>query len=237
MSHSAIKQAIQFGDLENLKELVRKGASLTDNHDNGAYYLTYAVQDTYAVGENQTEIFDYLVSQGCQDLEDYCFHVACSINLIGVVKTCILNGANDLYTGLEIAVSQGNLEIVQLLVEAGVNISVDNYACMRKAEEEKHFRIVRYFVDSGAPIDLLNPGTVVFLNRFYKSRWTRLNHKTFSQITSSLFETFFLGLQRLEDRKEIPLAHQAMFEDMLECWSGQDDSDLVIVSRDGIIRI
>ena len=53
--------------------------------------------------------------------------------------------------------------------------------------------------------------------------WTRLSHHKFSPATKKLFSTLFLGIQRLEDTAGLPLAHQAMLEEMLECWTKSDD--------------
>lgn len=59
--------------------------------------------------------------------------------------------------------------------------------------------------------------------------WTRQNHATmFSQDTNTLFATLLLGLQRLETTEVLPLAHYSMLEDMLECWTWDDDVDLLI---------
>ena len=56
--------------------------------------------------------------------------------------------------------------------------------------------------------------------------WTCRSHALFSSLTNILLGTLFLGLQRLEETGVLPLAHQAMLEDMLEGWTGRDDSCL-----------
>ena len=44
---------------------------------------------------------------------------------------------------------------------------------------------------------------------------------------NALFGTFLLGIQRLENQGKIPLAHQAMIEDMLtSCWTALDSSKI-----------
>ena len=45
----------------------------------------------------------------------------------------------------------------------------------------------------------------------------------FSLKTNVLFATLLLGVQRLEEAGVLLLAHQAMLEDMLECWTLADD--------------
>ena len=46
----------------------------------------------------------------------------------------------------------------------------------------------------------------------------------FSLDTNVLFATLLLGVQRLEETGVLPQAHQAMLEDMLEGWTGGDDT-------------
>ena len=56
--------------------------------------------------------------------------------------------------------------------------------------------------------------------------WTRRSHRVlFSEETNVLFATLLLGVQRLEEAGVLLLAHQAMLEDMLECWTLGDDRD------------
>jgi hypothetical protein len=55
------------------------------------------------------------------------------------------------------------------------------------------------------------------------SPWKPSLHADFTFLTNSLFSTLFLGIQRLEDTAGLPLAHQAMLEEMLECWTKSDD--------------
>jgi len=50
--------------------------------------------------------------------------------------------------------------------------------------------------------------------------WSRATHVGHN--TNTLFATLLLGLQRLEDTGALPLAHQAMLEDALTCWSWRD---------------
>ena len=59
------------------------------------------------------------------------------------------------------------------------------------------------------------------------SSWTRREHFSFGKETHLLFFALMLGFQRLEEKQIIRLAHQAMFEDMLEFWDGFDSIDLI----------
>ena len=49
--------------------------------------------------------------------------------------------------------------------------------------------------------------------------WTRRTHASFQPATNRLFAALLLGVQRLEEAGVLLLAHQAMLEDMLECWT------------------
>jgi len=51
--------------------------------------------------------------------------------------------------------------------------------------------------------------------------WCISSHRAFGK-SNALFATLFLGLQKLEETGVIPLAHQAMFEEMLECYTYGD---------------
>jgi len=54
--------------------------------------------------------------------------------------------------------------------------------------------------------------------------WKYSNHHEFGYQTNKLFATLLLGIQRLEDTAGLPLAHQAMLEEMLECWTEDDNT-------------
>ena len=58
--------------------------------------------------------------------------------------------------------------------------------------------------------------------------WTRRCHplRVFGENTNRLFATLLLGLHRLESAGTVGLAHQAMLEDMLECWQASDVQQL-----------
>ena len=58
--------------------------------------------------------------------------------------------------------------------------------------------------------------------------WRRSNHSLlFQKETNPLFATLLLAVQRLEEIGVLPLAHQAMLEDMLEGWTWADAITLV----------
>ena len=66
-----------------------------------------------------------------------------------------------------------------------------------------------------------------------RRHWTRLVHpllfseedSVLGRLTSVLFATLLLGLQRLETAGVLPPAHHSMLEDMLEGWTYQDMLD------------
>ena len=54
------------------------------------------------------------------------------------------------------------------------------------------------------------------------STWSRQTHEKFGGSVNELFSTLFLAIQRLEQETTLPLAHQAMFEEMLTLWTNKD---------------
>ena len=58
--------------------------------------------------------------------------------------------------------------------------------------------------------------------------WSPKVHKTMycNPTTNNLFMTLFLAIQQLEEKDVLPLAHQAMFEDMLTFWTMADSRDI-----------
>jgi len=86
-----------------------------------------------------------------------------------------------------------------------------------------HLEVVWYLATMGASISDISDRACEYLVKRDK-QWSRLTHsKDFSKKTRDLFENLLLGIQRLEDRGNLPLAHQAMLEEMLEGWTVFDD--------------
>ena len=52
---------------------------------------------------------------------------------------------------------------------------------------------------------------------------------SFQRATNRLFAALLLGVQRLEEAGVLLLAHQAMLEDMLECWTWGDTEELDMI--------
>ena len=67
-----------------------------------------------------------------------------------------------------------------------------------------------------------NPRRYPDLDLFADSTWSHQTHLKFGRDTNDLFTTLFLAIQRLEEQQILPLAHQAMFEDMLTLWKVSD---------------
>ena len=67
--------------------------------------------------------------------------------------------------------------------------------------------------------------------------WAPRRHCLMCVATNTLFATLLLGLQRLESTGLLPLAHQAMLEDMLEGWTLTDDVLLFRSSSRGEERL
>ena len=52
--------------------------------------------------------------------------------------------------------------------------------------------------------------------------WSIRTHLVYEKKTNHLFATLLLSIQKLEEKNILPLAHQAMFEDMLTLWTYGD---------------
>ena len=106
----------------------------------------------------------------------------------------------------------------------GADFTTKNNYAVKWASMRGHFEVVWYLVSMGAPIDtVVNKQAREYLVKRNKE-WSRSTHSTlFSKKTHDLFANLLLGIQRLEDRGYLPLADQAMVEEMLEGWKCCDD--------------
>ena len=84
----------------------------------------------------------------------------------------------------------------------------DKTTCQECIEEEESYANADGYDGFGFEQDFINQET----------QWKYSIHYEFGDQTNELFATFFLGMQRLEDTAGLPLAHQAMLEEMLENW-------------------
>jgi ankyrin repeat protein len=119
---------------------------------------------------------------------------------------------------VRLASANGNLKVVKYLVEKGADFRADDNYAVKIADENCDFEIVMYLVSKGAPANILSDQACAYIQKC-NTHWTRMNHFDFSGKTNILFGTLFLGIQRLEQNYTLPLAHQAMLEEMLEVWT------------------
>lgn len=145
----ALNNASLFGYTDTVKWLLKNGASCTPRYRqiigeniNNAYFI--AVRDAlyYAViGANNEDIVELLITHGAalnnQYIDivrpEYVLTHACKKGNINVINLLIKNGADvniiekkkSIYnpSPLQIAIEMNRLDIVQLLVEAGININ------------------------------------------------------------------------------------------------------------------
>ena len=90
----------------------------------------------------------------------------------------------------------------------------------------------RYLVTMESPDDHDRPcrrhARETYENRLSSTHWNRAQPDRYftghdvHEETNAFFATFLLGIQKLEDEGKLLLAHQALFEDMLECWTALD---------------
>ena len=109
----------------------------------------------------------------------------------------------------------GHLEVVKYLVENGADFRADDNYSIRCASLCGRLEVVKYLVEKGEPENLISNDARDYI-RQCKILWSRRNHLDFSVSTNKLFGSLFLGIQRLEESGAVPLAHQAMLEDILE---------------------
>ena len=210
--------ASRNGHLKIVKYLVEQGVDFQtcNNH---------AVQMASVSGH--LEIVKYLVGKSAnfRDASGEAFRSAVMEGHLDVVQYLVEKGVgrNLLNYAVRIASCYGHLEVVKYLIEKGANFRVGNNEAVHTASRECHFKVVKYLVEQGAPEDLISDEARDYIIRRNKVKWSLANHSDFSASTNKLFGTLFLGIQRLEETRVVPLAHQAMLEDILEGWSVEDD--------------
>ena len=123
------------------------------------------------------------------------------------------------------ACNAGHLDIVKYLTFKGANIRTQDDYATHLAETRGHLHILRHLLSNGVPSTKLDQNTIERIEKC-RGKWVRTNHQEFSAKTDEIFRMFFLGIQRLEETEQLPLAHQVMFEEMMENWTLQDDLKL-----------
>ncbi|WP_253303211.1 ankyrin repeat domain-containing protein [Wolbachia endosymbiont of Phyllotreta cruciferae] len=115
-------------NLNKVKDLVSRGASMSTRGDNGYTPLHSVVSQGYL------EVAKFLIEQGADiNAKDY-------------------NG----YTPLHLVASQGYLEAVELLIERGADINTrdyNGYTPLRLASSSGYLDVIKYLTGKGADID------------------------------------------------------------------------------------
>ena len=217
-----INRGVRFasanGHLEVVKYLVEMGANFRVEDEEPVRFASFY---------DHLEVVKYLVEKGAdfRARGNWAILSASELGNLEIVKYLTEKGADfraeDDYA-VKMASANGHLEVVKYLVEKGADFrALDNYA-VRYASFNGYFKVAKYLVEMGAPESLIGTKCREYIKKS-KIRWSRINHSDFSIYTKKLFGCFFLGIQRLEETGLLPLAHQAMLEDILEGWVGEDD--------------
>ena len=179
-----------------------------------------------ASSNGHLEIVKYLVNLGVdfQAVDNQAVRLASKNGHLEVIKYLVEKGA-EIHgdEAIQWASTNGHFEIVKYFVERGSDFQAFDNEAIRVACIYKNFKIVKYLVEMGAPEDRISKEARDYIIRRSKVKWTGTNHSDFPASTNKLFGALFLGIQRLEETGVVPLAHQAMMEDILEGWSGGDD--------------
>ena len=218
-SNHAIRRACALGRFEFVKYLAERGADL------------HAVKDLALCDASERGVFKavkYLVELVGADVlyrDNNAIKLASGNGHNKIVKYLVEKGADfraqNEYSMKE-AIANGHLLVVKYLFGKGADIRTCNHAILT-AERKKFFEVIFYLLSVGAPSNILSLETLKKLESFDDREWSRLTHSDFLKGTDILFETLFLGIQRLETTGKLPLAHQSMLEDILECWTIADD--------------
>ena len=222
----AIRWACRYGNYEIVKHLVEHGADFRANYDEPVRWSSEM---------GHLKVVKYLVDLGAdfRAFDNDAIRFACANGHLEVVKYLADLGAdfrdrND--EAIRKASEHGRLEVVKYLVEKGVDFRCNNDIVIRNACINGFFNIVRYGISIGVPESVLDTRALTHI-RECKIHWSRMNHlENFSYITSDLFMTLLLGIQKLEESGFLLLADQSMLEEMLEAWTVEDDYDLFSAS-------
>ena len=219
MSDNAVDffKACENGDLEIVEQLYGK-----IQFQNNKALRTASIN-------GHLEVVKYLVEKGEDFRDHHCMQWSAAYRHFKIVEYLIEKGAdctvNDNHV-VQTACCYGDLDFVKYLIGKGADFRAGDDFATKGASDANEFEMVKYLVELGASDHRISEKARTYIRKC-GINWSRINHSNdFSRDTNKLFGTFFLGLQRLEETVQIPLAHQAMFEDMLECWKIKDDYEL-----------
>jgi ankyrin repeat protein len=159
---TALHLAAEYGKLEIVKLLVKKGANINAQDDYGLTPLYSALL------EKHPGVARFLIKQGANvqaQTKDgnTALHVAVQNNYLGISKILIEKGADprgsthsSLYSPLLLAMASEHFELAKMLIEKGADINERNgngYAPLHFAAEKGHIEILTLLLDLGANIE------------------------------------------------------------------------------------
>ncbi|WP_039459275.1 ankyrin repeat domain-containing protein [Candidatus Jidaibacter acanthamoebae] len=168
---TALMIASLEGHFEEVRCLVEHGANMNLSDINGDTALTIAEV------HGKLEISEYLVKAGAQRLDVVAWQDKIEQNSIALleaagtgdfvkVKALLSDGVDINFrrdyerdTALTLAVEGGYLEMVELLIEYGANVNLQNHDLNTPiilALGKRRFELMKYLTEKGANLDLLN---------------------------------------------------------------------------------
>jgi len=111
-----------------------------------------------AVHNRSIEELTVLLAAGCDSYSSdtiTAFTSACARGYVDIVKVLIAAGVNihaKDEEALNWAAEGGHAEVVKLLIEAGANITVNDYQPLKNAMRRKYLEVVKLLIEAGADI-------------------------------------------------------------------------------------
>lgn len=153
-------EAIDDGNLKLVKYFIENGVDVNQLTRRGWSPLMVAASENHStiasvLLENGAQV-NFMNSQGWTALSEAADEGAydtAKILIAAGAKTNISNNEEGI-SPLAVAASEGYLNIIELLLESGANLSSsDNYQPLHVAAEEGHLDIVKFFISKGVDVD------------------------------------------------------------------------------------
>ena len=156
---SEFHQAVYYGDMTKIKQLVSKNKELLNEIDDQGFRPLHI-----AAVEGNTEIVSYLVASGA-DINGKAMygwaplHMAVKFNQINIIKLLLrLKAAPDIKmdwgnTPLHSAAYEGSIKIAALFIKSGVDADVTDYegnTPLHGAASRGHIEMVKFLIEKGA---------------------------------------------------------------------------------------
>ena len=146
LNESEFFKAASSGRLWMVKRCLENGIS-ADTHDNEALKL--------AVHNGRSSVVRYLLEQGCDPRSFGILSAACGKGFHRILQTLLSKGANisDDAFALLAAVHHGHTNCVEILLDHGADVHIDNDLPLIEACRKRHTQIILCLLKYGAMVD------------------------------------------------------------------------------------